>query len=30
MTGVATAHRQVTASNGVEVDERIRDLLEAL
>ena len=28
--GVATAHRQVTASNGVEVDEGIRDLLEAL
>jgi hypothetical protein len=27
---VATAHRQVTASNGVEVDEGIRDLLEAL
>lgn len=30
MAGVATAHRQVTASNGVEVDEGIRDLLEAL
>lgn len=28
--GVATAHRQVTASNGVEVDEGILDLLEAL
>lgn len=28
--GVATAHRQVMASNGVEVDEGIRDLLEAL
>jgi hypothetical protein len=28
--GVATAHRQVTASNGVEVDEGIRELLEAL
>jgi hypothetical protein len=28
--GVATAHRQVTASNGIEVDEGIRDLLEAL
>ena len=27
---VATAHRQVTASNGAEVDEGIRDLLEAL
>jgi len=27
---VATVHRQVTASNGVEVDEGIRDLLEAL
>jgi hypothetical protein len=27
---VATAHRQVTASNGVEVDAGIRDLLEAL
>lgn len=27
---VATAHRQVMASNGVEVDEGIRDLLEAL
>ena len=26
----ATAHRQVRASNGVEVDEGIRDLLEAL
>ena len=25
-----TAHRQVAASNGVEVDEGIRDLLEAL
>ena len=30
MTGVATAHRQVVASNGVEVDAGIRDLLEAL
>ena len=28
--GVGTAHRQVTASNGVEVDEGIRELLEAL
>jgi hypothetical protein len=28
--GVATAHRQVTASNGVEVDEGIVELLEAL
>jgi hypothetical protein len=28
--GVATAHRQVTASNGVEVDEGIAELLEAL
>jgi hypothetical protein len=28
--GVATAHRQVTAANGVEVDEGIRELLEAL
>jgi hypothetical protein len=27
---VATVHRQVTASNGVEVDEGIRGLLEAL
>ena len=27
---VATAHPQVIASNGVEVDEGIRDLLEAL
>lgn len=27
---VATAHRQVIASNGVEVDEGIRELLEAL
>ncbi|MDT5186193.1 MAG: hypothetical protein QOJ20_3253 [Mycobacterium sp.] len=27
---VSTAHRQVTASNGVEVDEGIRELLEAL
>ena len=27
---VTTAHRQVTASNGVEVDDGIRDLLEAL
>jgi hypothetical protein len=27
---VDTAHRQVTASNGVDVDEGIRDLLEAL
>jgi hypothetical protein len=30
VTGVATAHRQVVASNGVEVDEGIQDLLEAL
>ena len=30
MTAVATAHRQVTASNGVAVDEGIVDLLEAL
>jgi hypothetical protein len=29
-TGVASAHRQVTASNGVEVDEGIAELLEAL
>ena len=29
-TAVATAHRQVVASNGVEVDEGIRDLLEAV
>jgi hypothetical protein len=28
--GVAAAHRQVLASNGVEVDEGIRDLLEAV
>jgi hypothetical protein len=28
--GAATAHRQVAASNGVEVDEGIRELLEAL
>jgi hypothetical protein len=28
--GAATAHRQVTASNGAEVDEGIRELLEAL
>ena len=28
--GVATAHRQVMASNGVEVDEGIAELLEAL
>ncbi|WP_102141666.1 hypothetical protein [Mycobacterium hubeiense] len=28
--GLDTTHRQVTASNGVEVDEGIRDLLEAL
>jgi hypothetical protein len=28
--GVPIAHRQVTASNGVEVDEGIRDLLEVL
>jgi hypothetical protein len=28
--GVANAHRQVTASNGVEVDEGIIELLEAL
>ena len=27
---VATAHRQVRASNGVDVDEGIRELLEAL
>jgi hypothetical protein len=27
---VATAHRQVTASNGLEVDEGILELLEAL
>jgi hypothetical protein len=27
---VDTTHRQVAASNGVEVDEGIRDLLEAL
>lgn len=30
MIGAATAHRQVAASNGVEVDEGIRELLEAL
>jgi hypothetical protein len=28
--GLAARHRQVVASNGVEVDEGIRDLLEAL
>jgi hypothetical protein len=28
--GVTTAHRQVMASNGIEVDEGIRDLLEAV
>ena len=27
---VATAHREVTASKGIDVDEGIRDLLEAL